>query len=64
MRRLTLALGGALAIVAAMTLAPAAHAQETGTVYVVHGIPNTPVNVYVDGQRAIATSRPAPARAR
>ncbi len=53
MRRLTLALGGVLATVAALTIAPAAQAQETGTVYVVHGIPNTPVDVYVDGQRAI-----------
>ena len=53
MQRFTLALGGALATVAALTLAPAAHAQDTGTVYVVHGIPNTPVDVYVDGQRAI-----------
>jgi hypothetical protein len=53
MRRLTLALGGVLAAVAALAAAPAAQAQETGTVYVVHGIPNTPVDVYVDGQRAI-----------
>lgn len=53
MRRLTLAVGGALAAVAALAAAPAAQAQETGTVYVVHGVPNTPVDVYVDGQRAI-----------
>ncbi len=58
MRRLTLALGGVLATVAALTLAPAAQAQETGTVYVVHGIPNTPVDVYVDGQRAIDDFEP------
>jgi hypothetical protein len=59
MRRLTLAIGGALAAAAALTLAPAAAAQETGTVYVVHGIPNTPVDVYVDGQRAIDDFEPA-----
>jgi Domain of unknown function (DUF4397) len=58
MRRLTLALGGVLATVAALTMAPAAHAQDTGTVYVVHGIPNTPVDVYVDGQRAIDDFQP------
>jgi hypothetical protein len=53
MRRLTLAVGGVLAAVAALATAPAAQAQSTGTIYVVHGIPNTPVDVYVDGQRAI-----------
>ena len=58
MRRLTLAIGGALATVAALTLTPAATAQETGTVYLVHGIPNTPVDVYVDGQRAIDDFEP------
>ena len=54
MRRLTLALGGLLAAAATtLATAPAATAQETGSVYVVHGIPNTPVDVYVDGARAL-----------
>jgi hypothetical protein len=53
MRCTRLALGGVIAVVAALGFAPGALAQETGTVYVVHGIPNTPVDVYVDGQRAI-----------
>ncbi len=59
MRRLTLALGGVLAAVAtALITAPVAHAADTGTVYVVHGIPNTPVDVYVDGARAIDDFQP------
>jgi hypothetical protein len=54
MRRSTLALGGALALAAALAAGPAtATAQETGSVFVVHGIPDTPVDVYVDGRRAI-----------
>jgi hypothetical protein len=59
MRRLTLALGGVLAA-AATTLgvtAPAA-AQETAAVYVVHGIPDTPVDVYVDGARLLDDFQP------
>ena len=59
MRLSTLALGGALALAAAMTAGPAtAAAQETGSVYVVHGIPDTPVDVYVDGKRAIDDFKP------
>ena len=54
MRRMSLALGGLLAAAATtLAIAPAAAAQETGSVYVVHGIPNTPVDVYVDGARAL-----------
>lgn len=54
MRHLTLLLGGLLAASAtALAAAPAALAQDTGTVYVVHGIPDTPVDVYVDGERAL-----------
>jgi hypothetical protein len=54
MRRLARAAGGAL-IASAIVLGTAgvASAQETGSVYVVHGIPDTPVDVYVDGERAI-----------
>lgn len=59
MRRRTLALGGALALAAALTAGPAvASAQETGSVYVVHGIPDTPVDVYVDGSKAIDDFQP------
>lgn len=38
---------------------PASAAQATGTVYVVHGIPATPVDVYVDGARALDDFAPA-----
>jgi hypothetical protein len=59
MRRLPLALGGLLAATAtAVALAPVATAQETGTVFVVHGIPDTPVDVYVDGERALDDFQP------
>jgi hypothetical protein len=59
MRRLTLALGGIVAAAATtLALAPVATAQETGAVYVVHGIPNTPVDVYVDGTRALDDFQP------
>src|ERR671921_1642012 len=58
MRRSTLALGGALALAVAMATGGAATAQETGTVYVVHGVPDTPVDVYVDGQRALDDFQP------
>jgi hypothetical protein len=59
MRRLTLALGGALAA-AATTLGATvpATAQETASVYVVHGIPDTPVDVYVDGARLLDDFQP------
>lgn len=42
----------------ALALTPAAAAQQTATVYVVHGIPDTPVDVYVDGERAIDDFQP------
>jgi hypothetical protein len=59
MRRLAIAVGGLLAATAtALAPAPAAAAQATGTVYVVHGIPDTPVDVYVDGQRALDDFQP------
>jgi hypothetical protein len=63
MRRLARAAGGAL-IAAAIVLATAgtASAQDTGTVYVVHGIPDTPVDVYVDGQRALDDFAPGTAQ--
>ena len=56
---LALALGGVLvAATAALATAPLASAQDTGTVYVVHGIPKTPVDVYVDGKRALDNFEP------
>ncbi len=59
MRRLTMALGGLLAAAATtLATAPLATAQQTGAVYVVHGIPDTPVDVYVDGQRALDDFQP------
>lgn len=62
MRRLTLALGGVLvAAAAALATAPGAAAQDTATVHVVHGIPKTPVDLYVDGARALDDSSPPPA---
>ena len=62
MRRLTLAFGGVLAAAAATlgSTAPAA-AQETASVYVVHGIPDTPVDVYVDGARLLDGFQPGSA---
>lgn len=39
-------------------LATPAAAQDTATVYVVHGVPDTPVDVYVDGERAIDDFQP------
>ncbi|QJY47517.1 DUF4397 domain-containing protein [Pseudonocardia broussonetiae] len=59
MRRTTLAACGvAAALATTLAVAPAAFAQETGTVYVVHGIPDTPVDVYVDGTRALDDFQP------
>ena len=59
MRRITLAIGALLAVAAAaLVTAPVASATETGTVYVVHGIPDTPVDVYVDGTRALDDFKP------
>jgi hypothetical protein len=59
MRRTTMALGAPL-LAAAITvgLAPLAVAQDTGTVFVVHGIPETPVDVYVNGERALDDFEP------
>ena len=59
MRRIALALGSILAAGAvSVALAPAAGAASTATVYVVHGIPDTPVDVYVDGKRALDDFKP------
>ena len=61
-RHAGLAVGGALAL--ALVAAPAAVAQETATVYVVHGVPDTPVDVYVDGKRAIDDFEPGTSQGR
>ena len=50
-RRAGFAVGGALAL--ALVTAPAAVAQDTAAVYVVHGVPDTPVDVYVDGPGSV-----------
>lgn len=46
------------ALVAPLPLAATASAAGSAQVYVVHGIPKTPVDVYVDGQRAIDDFQP------
>lgn len=61
MQRLLLAVGGLFAAAATiLATAPTAGAATTGTgtVYVVHGIPDTPVDVYVDGKRALDDFEP------
>ena len=50
---------GLVATAAALFGAGPAGAADTGTVYVVHGIPDTPVDVYVDGAKAIDDFQPA-----
>ncbi len=58
-RRFLLAGAGLVAVLLAM-LSPmsVASAASTATVYVVHGIPKTPVDVYVDGKRALDDFQP------
>jgi Domain of unknown function (DUF4397) len=59
MRRLLLAGAGLVAVVAAALFpVSAASAAGSATVYVVHGIPKTPVDVYVDGARALDNFQP------
>jgi hypothetical protein len=53
MRGMLCSLAAAAMAVFGASAASAAMAQETGTVYAVHGIPDTPVDVYIDGERAI-----------
>ena len=50
----------AAAMSGAMVLAigPAAQAQDTGSVRVLHGIPGQSVDVYVDGERALDDFEP------
>ncbi len=61
MKRLLAAFGvaGLVAAGALLTAAPAsAAAADTASVSVVHGIPNTPVNVFVNGKSTIADFQP------
>ncbi len=60
MRRRFLLAGAGLVAALLATLSPmsVASAASTATVYVVHGIPKTPVDVYVDGKRALDDFQP------
>ncbi|MEY7973745.1 DUF4397 domain-containing protein [Saccharomonospora xinjiangensis] len=51
-------LGAAATLAAAVAGGGVAAAQGTGMVYVVHGVPDTPVDVYVDGQRTLDDFEP------
>ncbi|HST48512.1 MAG TPA: DUF4397 domain-containing protein [Jatrophihabitans sp.] len=48
----------AVALAAGLAAAPSAGAADTAQVSVIHGIPNTPVNVFVDGKSALAGFKP------
>ena len=48
----------AVALTTGLAAAPSAGAAETAQVSVIHGIPNTPVNVFVDGKSALANFKP------
>ncbi|OQO95004.1 DUF4397 domain-containing protein [Saccharomonospora piscinae] len=56
--RMLAVLGAAATVAAAVAGGGVATAQSTGAVYVVHGIPDTPVDVYVDGERALDDFEP------
>ena len=60
MRRRFLLAGAGLVAALLATLSPmsVASAASTATVYVVHGIPKTPVDVYVDGKQALDDFQP------
>lgn len=59
MRRITAAAAvGSLAIAATLFGATAASAADTAEVYVVHGIPDTPVDVYVNGALTLDDFQP------
>ncbi len=59
MKRISLAVVGVLAATAVGLIAGTpAHAADTATVSVVHGIPNTPVNVFVNGKSTLANFQP------
>lgn len=59
-RALAVAAAGLAALVgAAVASAAPAAAQATSTVFIVHGIPGQPVDVYVNGQKTLANFQPA-----
>lgn len=58
MRNRVLPLAAALAAASAVTLAPAAHAADEATVYVLHGVPGATVDVYVNGDAALTNFTP------
>lgn len=61
MKRLLATIGVAATVVAGALLtggSAAAAAADTATVTVVHGIPNTPVNVFVNGKSTLADFKP------
>ncbi len=49
---------GVLIAAGALIGAPAASAADAGMVYIIHGIPDTPVDVYVDGAKALDDFQP------
>ena len=57
-RRLALAATTAAVLAVGTAGVASAQSSETGSVYAVHGIPDTPVDVYVDGERAIDDFEP------
>lgn len=58
MKRLAAAATAGFVITAGLLGAGPAAAADTGAVYVVHGIPDTPVDVYVDGTLALDNFAP------
>lgn len=59
MRKLALAVTAALAAaVGGLAAASPAQAADTASVYVIHGIPNTPVNVFVNGTSTLPNFAP------
>lgn len=48
----------AATVAAGLTTAPSAGAAGTAEVSVIHGIPKTPVNVFVDGKSALSDFKP------
>jgi Domain of unknown function (DUF4397) len=58
-KRISLAVVGVLvATVAGLVVGSPAQAADTASVSVVHGIPNTPVNVFVNGKSTLADFKP------
>ena len=58
MRTRVLPLAAALAALSAIYLAPASHAADDASVYVLHGVPGATVDVYVNGDAALTNFAP------